>query len=67
MHRRYYRNTNKLVNEATRIIVIDMNNNHRNIYKSMSECAETLNVSRSTIKKYLNTGKSYKGCIFVLN
>ena len=44
-----------------------MNNNNRNIYKSMSECAETLNVSRSTIKKYLNTGKSYKGCIFVLD
>ena len=38
-----------------------MNNNNINIYKSMSECAETLNVSRSTIKKYLNTGKSYKG------
>ena len=38
-----------------------MNNNNINIYKSMSERAETLNVSRSTTKKYLNTGKSYKG------
>jgi hypothetical protein len=63
---RYLRNTNKLVSEATKIIVIDMNNN-RNIYKSMSKCAESLNISRSTIKQYLNTGKSYKGYIFVLS
>lgn len=33
----------------------------------MSECAESLNISRQTIKKCLSTGKSYKGYTFVLN
>ena len=63
---RYYRNTSKLVSEATKIIVIDENNN-RSTYNSMSKCAETLNISRYTIKQYLNIGKPYKGYIFVLN
>ena len=62
---RYYRNTNKLVSEATQIIVIDLNTNNRSIHKSMSKCAETLNISRSTVKQYLGTGKSYKGYIFI--
>jgi DNA-binding CsgD family transcriptional regulator len=62
---RYIRNTNKLVSEHTKIMVIDIHNNI-NTFKSMSECAENLNISRSTIKQYLNTGKSYKGYIFVL-
>ena len=63
---RYYRNTSKLVSEATKIIVIDENNN-RSTYNSMSKCAETLNISKYTIKQYLNIGKPYKGYIFVLN
>ncbi len=63
---RYYRNTDKLVSEATKIIVID-SNNERNIYKSMSKCAESLNISRHTIKQCLSTGKSFKGYTFVLN
>lgn len=63
---RYYRNTNKLVSEAIKIIAIDSNNN-KNIYKSMSECAESLNISRSTIKQCLITGKNFKGYTFVLN
>jgi len=63
---RYYRNTSKLVSEATKIIVIDENNN-RSTYNSMSKCAETLNISRYRIQQCLNTGKSYKGYIFVLN
>ena len=63
---RYYRNTSKLVSEATKIIVIDENNN-RSTYNSMSKCAETLNISRYRIQQYLNTGKSYKGYIFALN
>ncbi len=63
---RYYRNTNKLVSEATNIIAIDSNNN-RVIYKSMSECARELNISRNTIKRCMDTGKSYKGYSFVLN
>jgi len=62
---RYIRNTNKLVSEATNIVVINSNNN-RNIYSSMTECAKSLNISRNTIKQYLNTGKSYKGYTFVL-
>lgn len=62
---RYYRNTNKLVSEATQIIVIDMNTNNRSIHKSMSKCAETLNISRSAVKQYLGTGKSYKGYFFI--
>jgi hypothetical protein len=63
---RYYRNTNRLVSEATKIIAINSNND-RNIYKSMSECAESLNISRQTIKRCLSTGKSFKGYTFVLN
>jgi hypothetical protein len=33
----------------------------------MSKCAKELNLSRSTIKRCVNTGKSYKGYSFVLN
>ena len=62
---RCIRNTDKLVSEATKIIVIDSNNN-RNFYSSMTECAKALNISRSTIKQCLNTGKSHKGYTFVL-
>jgi hypothetical protein len=63
---RYYRNTNKLVSEATNITVIDSNNN-KVIYNSMSECAKELNISRTIIKNCLIAGKSYKGYNFVLN
>jgi len=65
---RYYRNTNKLVSEATNIIVINSKeNNNKIIYNSMSECASSLNISRKKIKYCLNTGESYKGYSFVLN
>ena len=65
---RYYRNTNKLVSEATNIIVINSkDNNNKIIYNSMSECASSLNISRKKIKYCLNTGESYKGYSFVLN
>ena len=65
---RYYRNTNKLISEATNIIVINSkNNNNKIIYNSMSECASSLNISRKKIKYCLNTGESYKGYSFVLN
>ena len=60
---RYHRDTDKLVSEATKIVAVDSNNN-RNYYKSMVECAQDLNISRKTIKEYLNTGKSYKGYTF---
>ena len=63
---RYYRNTNKLVSESTSIIVID-NNNNKNTYKSLSECANSLGISRTKIKNYLHSGKSYKGYIFIFN
>lgn len=42
-----------------------MNTNDRSIHKSMSKCAETLNIPRSAVKQYLGTGKSYKGYIFI--
>ena len=65
---RYYRNTNKLVSEATNIIVINSNdNNNRIIYNSISECANNINISRKKIKYCLDTGESYKGYSFVLN
>lgn len=63
---RYYRNTTKLVSEATNITVIDSNKNRR-IYNSISECAKSLNISRHKIKYCLNTGKSIDGYVFVLN
>ena len=62
---RYHRDTNKLVSESTKIIAIDSNNN-RNFYKSMTECAQSLNISRKTLKEYISTGKSYKGYTFFL-
>lgn len=62
---RYHRDTDKLVSESTKIIAIDSNNN-RNFYQSMSECAQSLHISRKTIKDYLSTGKSYKGYTFFL-
>lgn len=65
--RRYYRNTNRLVSEATKILVLDNNNKNRIIYNSMSECAKNLSISRNKIKHCLNTGESYKGYVFVLN
>jgi len=65
---RYYRNTKKLVCESTNIIVINTNdNNNRIIYNNISECAESLYISRKKIKYCLNTGKSYKGYDFILN
>ena len=33
----------------------------------MVECAQDLNISRKTVKEYLNTGKSYKGILFFLS
>ena len=63
---RYYRNTDKLVSEATNIVVID-NNNNKTIYNSFTDCAKSLHISRKTIKQCLNTGRLYKGYVFVLS
>ncbi len=63
---RYYRNTNKLVNEATSIIVID-NNNNKTTYNSLTDCAKSLHIGRNKIKHCLNTGESYKEYNFVLS
>lgn len=63
---RYYRNTNKLISEATNIIVIDSKNN-KTIYKRMSECAKNLNIGINKIKHCLDKGASYKGYTFVLS
>ena len=62
---RYIRGTNKLVSESSSIIVIDTNKNSESNYSSMTECAQSLNISRVTIKKYLTSGKSYKGYLFI--
>jgi hypothetical protein len=63
---RYYRNTSKLVSEATSIIVID-NNDNKTIYNSFTDCAKSLHIGRTKIKQCLNTGESYKGYNFVLS
>ena len=62
-----YRNTNKLVSDATNIVVINSNDNNRIIYSTISECANSLNISRKKIKYCLNTGEYYKGYSFVLS
>jgi hypothetical protein len=64
---RYYRNTNKLVSEATNIVVINNVDKSSITYNSMSDCAISLNISRNKIKYCLTIGKSYKGYSFVLN
>lgn len=63
---RHYRNTNKLVSEATSIVVTDSSGNST-IHYSMSECAKNLNIGRSKIKQCLSSGESYKGYKFVLS
>jgi hypothetical protein len=62
---RFIRNTNNLVDGGTQIIVIDEKNN-RKTYDSLMECAKNLNIDRGTIKKYLISGKKFKGYTFVL-
>jgi hypothetical protein len=62
---RYYRNTDKLVSEATNLIVIDSSN--RTVYPSISDCAKNLNIGRNNIKQCLISGEPYKGYKFVLS
>lgn len=62
---RFYRNTNKLVSESTKIIAIK--DNESKMYNSISECAKDINISRKYIKECLISGKSYKDYTFVLN
>lgn len=70
---RYYRNTNNLVSDSTKIVVIidgmvsPSGKSEKRMYNSMSECAKDINVSRKYIKECLNSGKSYKGYSFVFN
>ena len=64
---RYYRNTNKFVSEGVRITVLNSSDNNSKSYNSLTECAESLNISRKKIKELLNSGVSYKGYTFVLN
>jgi hypothetical protein len=63
---RYHRNTDKLVSEATNIVVIDSSGNNT-IYSSMSDCAKNLNIGRNKIKQCLSSGEPYKGYKFVLS
>jgi hypothetical protein len=63
---RYHRNTDKLVSEATNIIVID-NSGNKTVYLSMSDCAKNLNIGRNKIKQCLISGEPYKGSLFVLS
>ena len=62
---RFIRNTDNLVSEGTQIVVIDEKNS-RETYNSLTECSKNLKIDRSTIKKYLMTGKIFKGYTFVL-
>ena len=55
-----------MVSEATNILVIDSKNN-KTLYKSLSECAKSLNIGRNKIKHCLDKGASYKGYTFVLS
>jgi hypothetical protein len=63
---RYHRNTDKLVSEATNLIVTDSNNN-RTVYASISDCAKNLSIGRNKIKHCLISGEIYKGYRFVLS
>jgi kynurenine formamidase len=63
---RYYRNTNKLVSEATSIVAIDSDNN-KTVYKSLSDCARNLKIGRHKIKYCLSTGERFEGYSFVLS
>lgn len=62
---RYYRNTTRLISESLKIATIDEENN-RNIYASMSDCAKDLKISRNKIKECLSSGERYKGYTFVM-
>nr|QCW06920.1 hypothetical protein [Drechslerella brochopaga] len=63
---RYYRGTDKLVSESTKIICID-ENNCRLEFDSITKAANALNIFINKIKNCITTGKSYKGYIFLLN
>nr|YP_010836037.1 hypothetical protein QLP54_mgp29 [Phyllosticta yuccae]WGC90052.1 hypothetical protein [Phyllosticta yuccae] len=63
---RYYRNTDKLVSEATNLILID-SSGKKTIYPSMTDCAKNLNIGRNKIKQCLISGEPYKGFKFVLS
>ena len=63
---RYYRDTDKLVSEATNLIVID-SSGKKTIYPSMSDCAKNLNIGRNKIKQCLISAEAYKGYKFVLS
>ena len=63
---RYYRDTDKLVSEATNIIVID-SSGKKTIYPSMTDCAKNLNIGRNKIKHCLISGEPYKAYKFVLS
>lgn len=62
---RFYRNTDKLVSESTKIIAIK--DNQSKMYNSISECAKDISISRKYIKECLISGKFYKDYTFVLN
>ena len=64
---RYYRNTDKFVSEGVRITVLNSSDNSSKSYNSLTECAESLNISRKKIRELLNSGVFYKGYTFVLN
>lgn len=61
---RFLRDTNNLVSEKVEILCINQYNNINLKFSSISECSKTLKIDRSTIKKYLLTGKSYKNYKF---
>lgn len=63
---RYYRDTDKLVSEATNLIVID-SSGKKTIYPRMSDCAKNLNIGRNKIKQCLISAEAYKGYKFVLS
>lgn len=63
---RFLRGTNKLVSERLHILCFDRNYKKLS-FSSISECSKALNIDRSTIKKYLITGKFFNNYKFILN
>jgi hypothetical protein len=64
---RFIRGTNNLVSERLNIICIDnISNNIVASYSSISECSNSLKINRTTIKKYILTGKPYKNYKFLI-
>jgi len=60
---RYISGSNKLVPESFPVYVSHLDGS-THLYPSLSQCAPAMGFSRSTIRKFLDTGTPYKGFFF---